>query len=68
MKPTISNSLFIELSCDISDNEVQRRMGHLANATDANGDEHYTEEGQDLFNEIYSEVQAIIKSHFKIEL
>jgi len=70
-KPTISNSILIEICSRIGDAEVNRRIesGDLDTAYtfDAYGVEHYTEEAQDLFNEVHDDAEYIMREFFNIE-
>jgi hypothetical protein len=70
-KPTISNSLMLEICCRIGDAEINRRIesGDLGTAYvfDCYNVEHYTEEAQDLFNEIHDETEFILGEFFNIQ-
>jgi len=70
-KPTISNSLRLEICCKLADAEVNRRMesGDMDQVYrfDAYGVEHYTEEAQELFNEIHDETEFILEEFFNIQ-
>lgn len=70
-KPTISNSILIEICCRIGDADINRRMesGDMDQVYtfDAYGVEHYTEEAQELFNEIHDETEYILREFFNIQ-
>ena len=54
----------IHLSCDIATEIVENRIGvHLTWQTSEEGSEVFTEEAQDLFNEIYGIVQNALEQH-----
>ena len=54
----------IEVSSDIAEQLVENRIGaHLTWQTSKDGSECFTEEAQDLFNEIYDIVQAALEQH-----
>jgi len=54
----------IEVSSDIAEQLVENRIGaHLTWQTSEDGSESFTEEAQDLFNEIYDIVQNALEQH-----
>jgi len=54
----------IHLSCDIATEIVENRIGaHLTWQTSEDGSECFTDEAQDLFNEIYDIVQNALEQH-----
>ena len=54
----------IEVSSDIAEQLVENRIGaHLTWQTSEEGSEVFTEEAQDLFNEIYDIVQTALEQH-----
>ena len=63
----ISNQTFLELSTEIA--EAWMNYAYLDDiyVEDENGDERYTEEAQDRFNDILDEVQAILEGYVKRE-
>ena len=60
----LTDSKRIHLSCDIATEIVENRIGaHLTWQTSEDGSESFTEEAQDLFNEIYDIVQTALEQH-----
>jgi hypothetical protein len=54
----------IEVSSDIAEQLVENRIGtHLTWQTSKDGSECFTDEAQDLFNEIYDIVQTALEQH-----
>jgi len=54
----------IEVSSDIAEQLVENRIGaHLTWQTSKDGSECFTDEAQDLFNEIYDIVQNALEQH-----
>ena len=54
----------IEVSSDIAEQLVENRIGtHLTWQTSKDGSECFTEEAQDLFNELYDIVQNALEQH-----
>jgi len=54
----------IEVSSDIAEQLVENRIGtHLTWQTSEDGSECFTDEAQDLFNEIYDIVQTALEQH-----
>ena len=62
MKPKITNSSFIELSCELASNRVTETEPYY-NAYSVEG--KYTESGQDVFNEFYDYYQNILKNYLE---
>jgi hypothetical protein len=62
MKPKISNSNFIQLSCELASNRVTEEEPYF-NAYSIGG--KYTEAGQDAFNEFYDYYQNVLKNHLE---
>jgi len=64
-KVGVDNSMKMEIACEITEyiiNELisQTCFDYPIEVEDENGDVHYTEEAQDLFNEHYDQVSQII--------
>ena len=54
----------IEVSSDIAEQLVENRIGtHLTWQTSEDGSECFTDEAQDLFNEIYDIVHNALEQH-----
>ena len=54
----------IEVSSDIAEQLVENRIGtHLTWQTSKDGSECFTDEAQDLFNEIYDIVRNALEQH-----
>ena len=54
----------IEVSSDIAEQLVENRIGaHLTWQTSEDGSECFTEEAQDLFNELYDIVRNALEQH-----
>ena len=54
----------IEVSSDIAEQLVENRIGaHLTWQTSEEGSEVFTEEAQDLFNELYDIVRNALEQH-----
>ena len=54
----------IEVSSDIAEKLVENRIGaHLTWQTSEDGPECFTEEAQDLFNELYDIVRNALEQH-----
>ena len=54
----------IEVSSDIAEQLVENRIGaHLTWQTSKDGSECFTEEAQDLFNELYDIVRNALEQH-----
>ena len=54
----------IEVSIDIAEQLVENRIGaHLTWQTSEDGSECFTEEAQDLFNELYDIVRNALEQH-----
>ena len=54
----------IEVSSDIAEQLVENRIGsHLTWQTSKDGSECFTDEAQDLFNELYDIVQTALEQH-----
>ena len=61
----ISNETFIELSAEIAEAWMNDAYLDDIYVEDENGDERYTEEAQDRFNDILDEVQAILEGYVR---
>ena len=61
----ISNQTFLELSAEIAEAWMNDAYLDDIYVEDENGDERYTEEAQDRFNDILDEVQAIIEGYVR---
>ena len=61
----ISNQTFLELSAEIAEAWMNDAYLDDIYVEDENGDERYTEEAQDRFNDILDEVQAILEGYWK---
>lgn len=61
----ISNETFLELSAEIAEAWMNDAYLDDIYVEDENGDERYTEEAQDRFNDILDEVQAILEGYVK---
>ena len=61
----ISNETFLELSAEIAEAWMNDAYLDDIYVEDENGDERYTEEAQDRFNDILDEVQAIIEGYVR---
>ena len=59
----ISNETFLELSAEIAEAWMNDAYLDDIYVEDENGDERYTEEAQDRFNDILDEVQAILDGY-----
>jgi hypothetical protein len=56
-----NNEMIVKIATEIAENEVERRIGDwLAIEVDDYCNEVFTEEAQELFNEVYDEVFAIL--------
>ena len=54
----------IEVSSDIAEQLVENRIGtHLTWQTSEDGSECFTEQAQDLFNELYDIVRNALEQH-----
>jgi len=54
----------IEVSSDIAEQLVENRIGaHLTWQTSEHGSESFTEQAQDLFNELYDIVRNALEQH-----
>ncbi len=63
----ISNQTFLELSAEIAEAWMNDAYLDDIYVEDENGDERYTEEAQDRFNDILDEVQAILEGYVRNE-
>ena len=61
----ISNQTFLELSAEIAEAWMNDAYLDDIYVEDENGDERYTEEAQDRFNNILDEVQAILEGYVR---
>ena len=61
----ISNQTFLELSAEIAEAWMNDAFLDDIYVEDENGDERYTEEAQDRFNDILDEVQAILEGYVR---
>lgn len=61
----ISNQTFLELSAEIAEAWMNDAYLDDIYVEDENGDERYTEEAQDRFNDILDEVQAILEGYVR---
>jgi hypothetical protein len=61
----ISNETFLELSAEIAEAWMNDAYLDDIYVEDENGDERYTEEAQDRFNDILDEVQAILEGYVR---
>ena len=61
----ISNDTFLELSAEIAEAWMNDAYLDDIYVEDENGDERYTEEAQDRFNDILDEVQAILEGYVR---
>ncbi len=61
----ISNQTFLELSAEIAEAWMNDAYLDDIYVEDDNGDERYTEEAQDRFNDILDEVQAILEGYVR---
>ena len=61
----ISNETFLELSAEIAEAWMNDAYLDDIYVEDDNGDERYTEEAQDRFNDILDEVQAILEGYVR---
>lgn len=61
----ISNQTFLELSAEIAEAWMNDAYLDDIYVEDENGDERYTEEAQDRFNDILDEVQAILEDYVR---
>ena len=61
----ISNQTFLELSAEIAEAWMNDAYLDAIYVEDENGDERYTEEAQDRFNDILDEVQAILEGYVR---
>ena len=61
----ISNETFLELSAEIAEAWMNDAYLDDIYVEDENGDERYTEEAQDRFNDILDEVQIILESYIR---
>ena len=57
----LSNDRYISLSIDLAEALAARDDETLETVLEANGDERYTEDSQDLFNYYYEEAQDILE-------
>ena len=64
-KMNISNQTFLELSAEIAEAWMNDAYLDDIYVEDENGDERYTEEAQDRFNDILDEVQAILEGYVR---
>lgn len=61
----MTNQTFLELSAEIAEAWMNDAYLDDIYVEDENGDERYTEEAQDRFNDILDEVQAILESYVR---
>lgn len=61
----ISKQTFLELSAEIAEAWMNDAYLDDIYVEDENGDERYTEEAQDRFNDILDEVQAILVGYVR---
>ena len=61
----ISNQTFLELSAEIAEAWMNDAYLDDIYVEDENGDERYTEEAQDRFNDILHEVQVILAGYVR---
>lgn len=61
----ISNETFLELSAQIAEAWLHDAYLDEIYVEDENGDERYTEEAQDRFNDILDEVQIILETYIR---
>jgi len=61
----ISNQTFLELSAELAEAWMNDAYLDDIYVEDENGDERYTEEAQDRFNDILDEVQAILEGYVR---
>jgi HEPN domain-containing protein len=61
----ISHETFLELSAEIAEAWMNDAYLDDIYVEDENGDERYTEEAQDRFNDILDEVQAILEGYVR---
>ena len=63
-----SNTTIIKIATEIAENEVERRIGYyLAIEITDDGNEQYTGEAQNLFNEVYDEAFRILEANLDIQ-
>lgn len=61
----ISNETFLELSAELAEAWMNDAYLDDIYIEDDNGDERYTEEAQDRFNDILDEVQTILEGYVR---
>ena len=61
----MTNQTFLELSAEIAEAWMNDAYLDDIYVEDENGDERYTEEAQDRFNDILDEVQAILEGYVR---
>ena len=66
----ISTSTFLEIQSELADWLMSSELGHDVYVTmlkTVNNDESYTDEGQEIFNEKYDDVEAFLNNYFEKE-
>ena len=66
----ISTSTFLEIQSELADWLMSSELGHDVYVTmlkTFNNDESYTDEGQEIFNEKYDDVEAFLNNYFEKE-
>ena len=64
-KPIMTNSDFIQLSCELAHNRVEEDdPSHIIEDQDGS---RYTDDGQDCFNDYYDYYQEILNKYIKEE-
>ena len=61
----MTNQTFLELSAEIAEAWMNDAYLDDIYVEDENGDERYTEEAQDRFNDILDEVQIILETYIR---
>ena len=66
----IPTSTFLEIQSDLADWLMSTELGHdkyITMLKIINNDESYTDEGQEIFNEKYDDVEAFLNNYFEME-
>ena len=66
----IPTPTFLEIQSELADWLMSSELGHDVYVTmlkTVNNDESYTDEGQEIFNERYDDVEAFLNNYFEKE-
>ena len=66
----ISTPTFLEIQSELADWLMSSELGHDVYVTmleTVNNDVRYTDEGQEIFNERYDDVEAFLNNYFEME-